>query len=261
MAKTFVIGDIHGANKALVQCLERSEFNYEEDTLIQLGDIADGWPEVYETVEELFKIRNLIPIKGNHDDWFHEYIETGLHPVQWEMGGEGTARSYLRQIDKEHLIQRKMSGLLTGLNPMDISPAHQQFFRTQHHYYIDDKNRLFIHGGFNRHFTLKEQLPYTFWWDRDLWSSALSYESMVRGESNSSTKFKTKQEFSEIFIGHTTTGNWGKDVPMKAANVWNLDTGAGWEGKLTIMGVDTKEYWQSDLVPELYPNELGRRKR
>ena len=28
--------------------------------------------------------------------------------------------------------------------------------------------------------------------------------------------------------------------------------------KLTIMDLDTQEYWQSDLVKELYPNEKGR---
>lgn len=47
-------------------------------------------------------------------------------------------------------------------------------------------------------------------------------------------------------------------LPVKALNVYNLDTGGGWEGKVTIMDVDTKGYWQSDLVKELYPNEKGR---
>ena len=28
--------------------------------------------------------------------------------------------------------------------------------------------------------------------------------------------------------------------------------------KLTIMDLDTQEYWQNDLVKELYPNEKGR---
>ena len=37
-----------------------------------------------------------------------------------------------------------------------------------------------------------------------------------------------------------------------AANIWNLDTGGGDYGKLTIMNVMKKEYWQSDLVTELY---------
>jgi serine/threonine protein phosphatase 1 len=45
---------------------------------------------------------------------------------------------------------------------------------------------------------------------------------------------------------------------MKAANIWNLDTGAGYNGKLTIMDIKTKEYWQSDLVTELYKDKKGR---
>ncbi len=45
MGKTFVIGDIHGAYRALRQCLERSTFDFEKDRLICLGDVCDGWPE------------------------------------------------------------------------------------------------------------------------------------------------------------------------------------------------------------------------
>jgi hypothetical protein len=35
-------------------------------------------------------------------------------------------------------------------------------------------------------------------------------------------------------------------TPMKAANIWNIDTGSGkWDyGKLTIMNIETLEYWQ-----------------
>lgn len=43
--RTLVMGDIHGGYKALMQCLERSKFDYEKDTLIQLGDICDGWSD------------------------------------------------------------------------------------------------------------------------------------------------------------------------------------------------------------------------
>jgi hypothetical protein len=38
-----------------------------------------------------------------------------------------------------------------------------------------------------------------------------------------------------------------------------MDTGAGWTGKLTIMDVQTKEYWQSELVQLLYPDAVPRR--
>ena len=63
--KTFVIGDIHGNYRGLMQCLERSNFDYDKDTLISLGDVVDGHSESYEVVEELLKIKNLIAIKGN----------------------------------------------------------------------------------------------------------------------------------------------------------------------------------------------------
>ena len=97
------MGDIHGAYKAMMQCLERAGFDYLEDTLIQIGDLVDGYDEVYLCVEELLKIKNLVTIKGNHDDWFTEFIQTGNHPAGWAQGGEGTAISYLRLTNKEGL--------------------------------------------------------------------------------------------------------------------------------------------------------------
>src|SRR5450631_2294709 len=102
--RTFVMGDIHGAYKALRQCLERSGFDKQEDRLIQLGDIVDRGHQVYECAEELLTIRNLIAIKGNHDDWFNDFILTGYHPVQWQHGGCDTAKSYLRLIGKPNKI-------------------------------------------------------------------------------------------------------------------------------------------------------------
>lgn len=39
---------------------------------------------------------------------------------------------------------------------------------------------------------------------------------------------------------------------MRALNILNLDTGAGHSGRLTIMDISTKKFWQSDPLPELY---------
>ena len=49
-----------------------------------------------------------------------------------------------------------------------------------------------------------------------------------------------------------------KTVPIQKACVWNVDTGAAFKGPLTIMDVDTKEFWQSEPLNELYFNEKGR---
>ncbi len=258
MARTFVMGDKHGAHKALVQCLERSKFDKKEDTLIDLGDICDGWSEVDKCVDELLSIDNLIPIKGNHDDWFWQWIMTGVHPVKWKQGGDGTLRSYCKRFGKN--IQITSAGYETDLNPSDIPEIHRRFFYLQHLKYIDDEYRCFVHGGFNRHLSIEAQEPWILYWDRDLWYSAMSFAATTRGDKDKATPrvIKTIDKFKEIYIGHTATTAWDKDTPMQAGNIWNLDTGAGFKGRLTIMDVDTKEFWQSDRVEELYKDEKGR---
>ena len=73
--KTFVLGDIHGAYKALTQVLDQSRFDYEKDTLISLGDTCDGWPDTRKCFDELLKIKNLVYILGNHDFWALRWME------------------------------------------------------------------------------------------------------------------------------------------------------------------------------------------
>jgi serine/threonine protein phosphatase 1 len=243
------MGDIHGAYQALMECLQRSGFDYREDTLIQLGDIADGGDRVYECVEELLKIRNLIAIKGNHDEWFSEFIRSGFHPQGWLSGGKETAVSYLRTIGKEDLITASGNGYYyTALNPGDIPETHQRFFRGQHLYYIDDDDNCFVHAGFHRHQAFKGQYAENYYWDRDLWTQAMSWEAHNKRQKQKG-RFQMITPFREIFIGHTSTINWATDKPMQAANIHNIDTGAGHAGRLTIMDVATKQFWQSDPVP------------
>lgn len=279
MVRTFVMGDIHGAHKALVQCLERSGFDKENDTLIQLGDIADGWSEVYECVDELLTIKNLIAIKGNHDDWFNEWAIKGSHPVSWAQGGEETLISYAFHADREISILRRMGGILTDLTFDDVNPKHLSFFNKQCHYYHDTNNNLvFVHGGFSSQHGIGHE-PYStnYWWDRTLWETAMMMRSMYKDRTDEITLPNRMKHHKEIFIGHTATTNWQTDeevskdgivlekgirpitVPLKGGNVWNLDTGAGGRnGKLTIMDVSTHEFWQSDLCGDLYPQEKGR---
>lgn len=261
MSRIMTIGDLHGNYKGLMQALERSNFNYKNDTLISLGDIVDGHSQTYEVVEELLKIKNLICIKGNHDDWFNKWIQTGNNIPGWRQGQDATALSYIR-LKNSTITEATPYTIPHLLKPEDIPNSHVKFFADQIPYYIDDENNLFIHGGFNRHFLLKEQEEDIFWWDRDLWHQALSFESMQRGtfgKENWKPKLKTKDDFKTIFIGHTSTQFWGKDTPMKAANVRNLDTGGGWFGKITIMDVKSKKYWQSDDAKSLYPEFKGRK--
>jgi serine/threonine protein phosphatase 1 len=263
LMRKLVIGDIHGNYKGLIQALERSGFDYDLDTLISLGDVVDGHSESYEVVEELLKIKNLIAIKGNHDDWFNEWIQTGVSPSNWGQGQSATALSYIkRDPSYSHITEANVYNIPHLLKPEDIPASHVEFFGSQLSYMLDENNNLFIHGGFNRHLDLKQQPEYVFWWDRDLWSQALSFKATKPGGlgiGDWKPTFKMHGDFKEVFIGHTSTQFWDEDKPMNAANIWNLDTGGGWFGKVSIMEVDTKEYWQSDKASELYPEFKGRK--
>jgi len=64
--------------------------------------------------------------------------------------------------------------------------------------------------------------------------------------------------YDEIYIGHTPVTRIGETIPVRKACVWNVDTGAAFKGPLTIMDVNTKEFWQSEPLNELYFNEKGR---
>lgn len=253
MGKTFCIADIHGNYRALKQCLERSNFNYDNDTLIQLGDVVDRFPESYECVNELLKIKNLISIRGNHDDWFCNWIQRGVHGSYWSQGAESTLRSYIKHAGREiKIFDTFTQGVKTDFTYYDVNPLHIQFFMHQNYYYIDDQNRCFVHGGFNRHKSIVGQPYHILMWDRDLWYGALSTKGIDE------LKFKIYDDFKEVFIGHTSTTNWDTDQPMYSGKIWNLDTGGGGKGKLTIMNVDTKEYHQSDNVETLYtPEEMN----
>ena len=64
--------------------------------------------------------------------------------------------------------------------------------------------------------------------------------------------------YEAIFVGHTSTMIYNRPEPINWCNIWDIDTGAGWEWKLTFMDIDTKEFWQSDTSKSLYPGETGR---
>lgn len=237
--RTLVIGDIHGGLKALKQVLEKAKI-CSDDTLVFLGDYVDGWSESAQVIEfliELDKKQTCIFIKGNHDAWCEDWLRTGNAESRWLIhGGQATVDSYKRIHDKvEHL----------------------EFFERMLNYYIEEQNRLYIHAGFSSmHGPAHEMYQSNYSWDRTLWEMALTMDKRIQKDSKLYPK--RLKLFHEIYIGHTPTTNYGESQPMNAINVWNIDTGAAFKGCLSVLDIDTKEFWQSEPVYNLYPDEKGR---
>jgi len=231
--RKLVIGDIQGNFKGLMQCLERSGFDYEKDELIILGDVCDGLTQTRECFDELLKVKNLILILGNHDEWLLDWIQ-GNHPgdVWTTQGGRNTQVSY-------------------GNSPSNVPLEHQRLLENANLIFEDEDGRVFVHGGLDPTKTVEQQHRNVMLWDRDL-------VRVARTKHNQKPDFKYGG-FKEIFVGHTTTEFFGGTTkPLNFCNVWMLDTGGGWSGRITIMDVETKEYWQSDPTPELYPGVMPR---
>ena len=226
MPNTYAIGDVHGAHKALKQCLEKADFNYRDDTLICLGDVADGWPETMQAIDELMQIRNLIYILGNHDFWTLEWMQTGYADEVWlSQGGQATVDSY---VDTH-------------------TENHEAFLRNARPYHLRN-SELFVHAGIISGKKLETQGLNTFLWDRAFAKKAKEYH-------NAGVEKIT--EFDSVYIGHTPIDEL---EPKRYCEVWMMDTGAGWSGRLSMMNIDTHEFFVSDPVPELYPGIAGRRK-
>ena len=228
MHRTFVLGDIHGAYRALRQCLERASFHPETDHLIALGDVADGWPETKACIDQLLSLKNLTYLLGNHDYWTLEWMQTGVGNVNWyEQGGKATVESYQGTVPDSHI----------------------HFLKQALPFFLKD-NRLFVHAGFDPDRPIEDQSLHTLIWDRSFARMALNFHA--NGEPGKLTVY------DEVYLGHTPTSS---AKPIHAGSVWLMDTGAGWSGNLTMMNIETREMFTSDPVPQLYPGIEGRSRR
>lgn len=270
--RTFVVGDTHGNVRGFKQVLERAQFDKKNDTLICLGDIADGWPFVYELVEEFLTIDNLVKIRGNHDVWAMQWFKYGrVENIWYTQGGKETMDSYTK-------------------NPTRlVDPRHKAFWLEEDwfYYYIDEQ-RLFVHAGFDYRKAISNQLYMSdYYWDRSLWNHLLGLENYNSGSqplvkiknaifyiSDVGKSFRSFNEIHkavekgeieedniirEVYIGHTALGGNSRNIhkkeifyPKTLFGVTNMDTGAGFAGNCSMMNIDTKEVFVSDTAADLY---------
>lgn len=236
----YVIGDIHGGARALEQLITRAPLK-PGDRLIFLGDYLDGWsegPQVIEALMALSKQYDCRFIRGNHDALCLNYLKNDVAPELWVLhGGQSSIDAYHKcpsaQIDR-----------------------HIKFLE-QLEDYIELNSNLYVHAGFSHPKGPAEEFhPHMVYWDRSLWETARAAHEL---EDLNSWQYPERLKlYEEIYIGHTPVQRIGASTPFRASNVWNVDTGAAFDGALSMINTATKAFWQSDPLPSLYPNEIGR---
>ena len=241
MNRCFVIGDIHGAFRALEQLIGLIE-PQPSDRFLFLGDFVDSWSEPVEVISFLLNFAeqyDCVFIRGNHDELLRDYFEFGKAHKKWlKHGGQSTIDAYNRQ--------------------PQFREKHLLFLQNLKNYYQDDQGHLFIHGGFtNLKGVEQEWFEKMFYWDRTLWELACAIPKDLEPEAlNYPKRLKL---YPKVFIGHTPTLRMGSDSPLVKHNVYNIDTGGGFnKGRLTAYEINSDTYLQSSPVGELYPEEEGR---
>lgn len=234
-SRTYVTGDIHGACKALKQVIERAEIK-KGDQLIFLGDYVDGWPESYQVIDYLIYLSKQYScafIRGNHDIWCASWLAGKEADQAWlENKGVSTIKSY------------------NGVSQLEKN-IHLNFFNDLKDYYLDQENRLFVHAGFTAlKGVTEEPFTYNFNNDRTLLETAFAMDQNMSPESVFYPK--RLKLYTEIYIGHTPTTKYEINVPINAMNLWDMDTGASQGGRISIMDINSKKFWQSDNVEDLY---------
>ena len=234
-SRTIAIGDIHSNYKGLKNVLSLCNFDYENDNLIQIGDVVDRGADPFGCIFELLKIKNLQLIQGNHDWAFLNWINSSGPSFNGECGSSITMTEWKKLDDYEQNIA-------------------ENFFHRQKLSFIDSQNRLFVHAGINldEEFQIKEDLL----WSRRFFMYLMSCQKNIIP--------KKLQKWNEIYVGHNATicfnrspkgiisennsnTKIGTTLPINIHNVWNIDTGSGYEGGLlTAIDIDTKEIWQSN---------------
>jgi len=233
--RTLVAGDIHGNLPALEQALERAHFDPGADRLISLGDVYNGHPYSAECVELLMGVEDLVWCLGNHDalalTWLRGVWETEGDYAQWSLSEiDAVVENYGGVDNPDRALMKR----------------HADFMeRTAVPYFIDEADRLYVHAGIDWNYPVDGQPDRNIYYtDRKTYA-----EYAIRHE-----KKGTRFPYKDVFIGHTKTlSDSPEGKPVRRANLWNLDTGAGTYGKITVMDAATYVYWQSDWSQEYKP--------
>ncbi|MBW1775980.1 MAG: serine/threonine protein phosphatase [Deltaproteobacteria bacterium] len=208
--KIFAVGDIHGCADKLSALVDKIDLDPVRDLLVFIGDYVDRGPASYEVVDFLIdlktRVKNVVFIKGNHEDMLLKYLSGHDRFTYLMNGGQSTLDSYLK---------RKAPGMR---HP--IPKSHLAFYDSLILYH-ETPEFLFVHAGIRKQIPLERQ-------DTDdlLW---------IRSEF-----IKSDYDFKKrVVFGHTPFRQ-----PLVMPNKIGIDTGAVYGNKLTCVKLPDMVFYQ-----------------
>ncbi len=227
---TFVMSDIHGCYDAFMEMLEEICFS-EDDTLYVLGDMIDRGPHPIRVVLDLMRRPNVVCLAGNHEYMAMECLPFLLKQITDEN------ISALQSGMVEQILTWQLNGGLTTMDEFhELSPKLRKKvvdFLSELSLYeqvsVRGRDYILVHAGLGN-FSPRRKL-----WDYDLHD--LVWERPDYEEPYFSDRF--------VITGHTPTmtidSNPRPGYIYQNANHIAIDCGAGFEGRLACLCLETME--------------------
>lgn len=190
-----------------------------EFRIVMLGDYVDRGPQssgVLEFLGSLSGRLDIVFLRGNHDDWLLEFIESPekMSLAFLEYGGWETLKSYGIGRDRSNLSAVELSRRLSRRMPV----RHKRFLTDLRYFHIE-RDYYFCHAGVRPGVALDKQDHRDLIWIR---GEFLDYEG----------------SFDKVIVhGHTP----GLQVDMRPNRI-NIDTMAFRTGKLTCLVLEGTSY-------------------
>ena len=220
VGKDYFVGDIHGCYEQLMEALEKIKFNPDVDRLISVGDLVDRGPDSVKCLN-LLKELWFHAVSGNHEDMMiksfrrewptHNYIQNG-----------GKWFFHLPYEEQEQLVllaDTKMPLVIeveTGIGTIGVIHANAPDDWQKYHQLNDGED-----------FFDDALVEDTIWGRRRIYGNQ---SGRVKG-------------IDYVVVGHTPV-----DYAIALDNIVYIDTGAVYDGSLTILSVNEVANYASKVV-------------
>ena len=137
--KIFAISDIHSFYDEMRSALKSAGFeeNNPNHLLVCCGDYFDRGPKPWEVLQYLTKLKNVILVRGNHEDLLEQMLLRGF-PMDHDKGN-GTEKTFWQLLN--HCEDNENSSAAAMVYDQIVEPFLDKMVN-----FYETKNYVFVHG-------------------------------------------------------------------------------------------------------------------
>ena len=218
--RILAVGDIHGHFEKFRSAYEKVKVDAADDLLVFLGDYIDRGPSVRRTLEFVMKLaeeKNVVLLRGNHEQMMLDYFFGGATGEGWLMNGGRETMAELLAWEKES--PGAVARVLAFLRGLPLSHSIEQ----------DGQRYFFAHAGVRPGIALEKQRAEDLLWIREEFYRHYAGDAIV-------------------VAGHTPTlflDAKGKPLFINKRIIL-VDTGSYFpDGHISIVDVLSRRFWQN----------------